>query len=713
MALGLTEDQRALAESLTDWASGAATTDLVRSAEHDGAGAFGDLWAELTKLGVASIAVPEQLGGAGGSFLDLACALEACAAALVPGPLLTTALAATLLCEQTDRPGVRDVLGGIVEGTCTVAVALSPADLAVEDGRVTAHVVLGTVPGHTPPVRLVRPVVRRQRARLRCERRARKVGRPLAPRRVRATGRRTTLGGAFAGRRAGARARGHARRCGGCGRRAMGAAHGCRLRQGARAVREADRVVQAVKHLCAQMLEVSECATAVAWDAAAAYDDGDDQLIFAAAVAGAVALDAAVGNAQDCIQVLGGVGFTWEHDAHLYLRRAMTNRQLLGGSDGWRLALADAALTGARRSAHVDLGAEGDRTRAQVRAQLAEVAALDGHERRVALAEAGLLAPHWPRPFGLGAGPLDQVVIDEEIRAAGVTRPDLAIGAWAAPTILEHGTDDQRDRFVAPTLRGEVTWCQLFSEPGAGSDLASLRTKAERVEGGWRLTGQKVWTSLAQQADWAICLARTNPDVPQHQGISYFLLDMSSAGIDIRPLREMTGEALFNEVFLDGVLVPDDCVVGEVDGGWKLARTTLANERVAMSGSSLGVSLERALQAVSEQAEVGQALRLRLGTAVAEATTLRTLGLRSTLRSLAGQGPGPESSVQKLVGVRQRQDSAELALTILGEGAVLGDAAAQAAWHEALTTRCLSIAGGTTQVLRNVAAERILGLPRG
>ncbi len=158
------------------------------------------------------------------------------------------------------------------------------------------------------------------------------------------------------------------------------------------------------------------------------------------------------------------------------------------------------------------------------------------------------------------------------------------------------GTPEQIDRFAGPTLRGEIAWCQLFSEPGAGSDLAALRTRAVRVEGGWRLTGQKVWTSAARQADWAICLARTNPDAPKHKGISYFLVDMASPGIDVRPLREITGDALFNEVFLDDVFVPDALLVGNVDGGWALARATLANERVAMgSGSSVGAAVESLL----------------------------------------------------------------------------------------------------------------------
>ena len=259
-------------------------------------------------------------------------------------------------------------------------------------------------------------------------------------------------------------------------------------------------------------------------------------------------------------------------------------------------------------------------------------------------------------------------------------------------------------------MRGEITWCQLFSEPGAGSDLAALRTRAERTDGGWLLNGQKVWTSVAAEADWAICLVRTDPDAPKHRGITYVLLDMTTPGITIRPLRELTGDALFNEVFLDDVLVPDDCVVGEVNGGWPLARTTLANERVAISDSSFGVSVERALTAAGESPSA--LVRERLGAAVAEAGLSKALGLRSTLRTLTGAGPGPESSVQKLVGVRQRQDSAQLALDLLADDVLLGGAEGRAAVHEALVTRCLSIAGGTTQVLLNIVGERILGLPR-
>jgi alkylation response protein AidB-like acyl-CoA dehydrogenase len=469
---------------------------------------------------------------------------------------------------------------------------------------------------------------------------------------------------------------------------------------------------QAIKHLCAEMLEVAESVTAVAWDAATAYEDGDEQFDFAAALAGAVSLDAAVNNAKACVQILGGIGFTWEHDAHLYLRRAIALRQVLGGTASWRTRLADLALAGVRRHQHIDLDVIGETRRQEIRALVADVVAAGEDGRQVALASTGLLMPHWPTPHGLGSNAVEQIVIDEELAAAHVTRPDISIGGWAAPTILEHGNDEQRARFIEPTLTGEIVWCQLFSEPGAGSDLASLRTKAEPTDGGWVINGQKVWTSLAHRADWGICLARTNPDAPQHKGITYFLVDMRSPGIEIRPLRELTGEAMFNEVFLDNVFVPSECVVGEIDGGWPLARTTLANERVAMSGSSLGVSLELAL-ATAARRGCDDAVKIRLGAATATAGTSKALSVRSTMRSIAGHGPGPESSVQKLVGVRERQDASELAVELLAEEALLGGAEAQRAIHEALMTRCLSIAGGTTQVLRNVAAERILGLPRG
>ncbi len=723
MTIGLTAEQAALASSLRDWAADRGFAEVVRAAEGAGPEPLVAAWGELADLGVLGIGVPEASGGAGGSLLDLACALEAAAESLVPGPLLSTATGAALLAEHADTAVAKRLLPGICDGS--VRLALAPASVplyfggtgsavtgsvpVVADAASATHLLLGAVTGEretwlvvpvdasgvTLTTSNVAPDLSRTVGSVRLDHVTVESDARLEVDNGRLRELLAVLSAAEAS---------------GTARWALRTAveyAGVREQFGRKI-----GSFQAIKHLCAQMLERAESATAVAWGAACAHEEGQSQLSFAAAVAGAVALDAAVENAKDCIQVLGGIGFTWEHDAHLHLRRALSTRQLIGGTDHLRETATELALDGVRRRLRIDLDQDADVLREKVRADVERVRVAQDGVRRTVLAETGLLAPHWPEPYGRGADPRTQLVIDQELATAGVSRPDLKIGAWAAPTILGHGTEAQKERFVPATLRGEVVWCQLFSEPGAGSDLASLRTKAERVEGGWRLTGQKVWTSLATEADWGICLARTDPEAPQHKGITYFLVDMRSEGIEIRPLREITGEAVFNEVFLDAVFVPDDCVVGEVGDGWKLARTTLANERVAMSGSSLGLSVERALRVLGEEGGTVTD-RGRVGAVVADAVTVSMLGARSTLRSLAGQGPGAESSVQKLVGVRHRQEAAELAYDLLGPEALVGTGESREALHELLLTRCLSIAGGTTQVLRNVAAERILGLPRG
>jgi alkylation response protein AidB-like acyl-CoA dehydrogenase len=264
-------------------------------------------------------------------------------------------------------------------------------------------------------------------------------------------------------------------------------------------------------------------------------------------------------------------------------------------------------------------------------------------------------------------------------------------------------------------LRGEVQWCQLFSEPGAGSDLASLSTRATRTDGGWLLNGQKVWTSLAQQAEWGICLARTDPDAPKHEGISCLIVDMHTPGIDIRPLRELTGQSMFNEVFFDDVFVPDDCVVGTVNDGWRCARTTLANERVFMGGSNtIGGGVIGVLRAIDAQGLTDDRLALdEAGDLVATSHALAVLGFRLTLQAIGGADPsGSEAAVRKLLGVEHDQRVQEVGFTMLGADAVL-DAGEAATWVGAfLFNRCLTIAGGTSDIQRNVIAERLLGLPR-
>jgi alkylation response protein AidB-like acyl-CoA dehydrogenase len=309
---------------------------------------------------------------------------------------------------------------------------------------------------------------------------------------------------------------------------------------------------------------------------------------------------------------------------------------------------------------------------------------------------------------------VEQLVIEEELATAGVGRPHIGIGAWALPPIISRGTPEQRERWVEATLMGDLHWCQLFSEPGAGSDLASLATRAEPTERGWLLNGQKVWTSMAKQADWGICLARTDPAAPKHMGITYFIVDMHTPGLDIRPLRELTGAAMFNEVFFDDVFVPDECVIGDVNGGWGLARLTLANERVSMSsGATFGIGVESLLRLAQRRGtELTPSLEVQLGRLLAEAQSLRLMTHRSTLSALAGTDPGPQASLRKLLGAEHEQRVQELGLAMLGpEGATLDGPAGR--WGQGmLATRCLTVAGGTSEIQRNVIAERLLGLPR-
>jgi alkylation response protein AidB-like acyl-CoA dehydrogenase len=714
LSIAITDEQRALAESIRAWASTRSPLDVVRALEAGDEAAA--VLPGLADIGLFAIAVPEELGGAGGTVVDAASGLEAAATALLPGPVLSTVLGGLLLARVPESPMAKELLPSIADGSVHLAIALDAGELharrspdggllvnglvdAVLDADETAHLLLevdGTRFLLAPGTEGL------------CVERARSfdfsrsVGRVVLdgvlvpPSAVIALGSVATAAATLAA----AEAAGVAAWC------VRTASEYAKVRE------QFGRPIgsfQAIKHLCAEMLCRTEAAAALAWDAARAAGEDSEQHALAAASAAAGALDSAVENAKDCIQVLGGIGFTWDHDAHLYLRRALALRQWLGGSARWRRHAADLALAGSRRALVLD---HHDDFTGEARATAAEIAALPSEQRRSRLAETGFLTSHWPKPHGLDASVGQQLAIDAELARAGVNRPDLVIGAWAIPTILEHGSAAQRERFAGPTLRGELTWCQLFSEPGAGSDLASLRTRATRVDGGWRLTGQKVWTSLAAQSDWAICLARTNQEAPKHKGITYFLVDMRSAGIEIRPLREITGEAVFNEVFLDDVFVPDECVVGDVDGGWRLARTTLANERVAIGGGpAVGEGVERLLAGLD--GDVTDADVERLGALIAQGSTGSLLDLRATLRRLAGQVPGAESSVRKLLGVRHRQEVAETALEFLGPRALVVDGSTSAAQHEFLLTRCLSIAGGTTQVLLNLVAERLLGLPRG
>ncbi len=699
MSLGVSEEHTALAASVRGWAERAGVTRAARDAADSDDDQLPGFWSALAGQDLLGLAVDEEYGGSGAGVETLAVVLDELGRALAPGPIVPTVLAARLIQQYADPQVAKDLLPGLLDGSRTAGVALT-GDPAVVLGGGSASLLLLPVDGVWYAVD-ADSQTRRSTKGIDPSRRVAAVESPPHPPAVRRLdGLTTDAVTQLAAVLLAAEAAGVA---GWCLDTAVAYAK----------VREQfGRPIggfQSIKHRLADMLCDVELARAAAWDAARAVDDGLAPDL-AAAIAASTALDAAVESAKSCIQVLGGIGFTWEHDAHLYLKRARASRQLLGGSQQWRHTAATLAKSGVRRPITMELPAEAEQYRGDVRDFLASIADLDRDAKRRRMADEGYLAAHWPKPYGRAAGALEQLVIDEEFRNAGVRRPELVIAAWALPPVIQYGTEAQQERFVWPSLYGEITWCQMFSEPGAGSDLANLSTAATRVEGGWNLNGQKVWTSLARVADWAICLARTNPDAPKHEGITYFLVDMKTPGLDVRPLRELTGEAMFNEVFLTDVFVPDDCVVGEVDGGWRLARTTLANERVAMSGgAAFGADFDALLAAVDE---ADGATLDRIGALLAHGRAEALLGLRQTLHAVSGTDPGSASSVRKLVGMHHRQDVSELALELLGPAAVSAEGEAAGALGIFLATRALTIAGGTSEVLHNVIGERILGLPR-
>jgi 3-oxochol-4-en-24-oyl-CoA dehydrogenase len=624
VSIAMTPEQQALQASLRDWAKRAGPAAVARAMEPDAPEPI-TLLDDLTGLGV--LAIPQD-----GTVTDLAAALEQLACALTPGPVLPAVLAALLL-SRAGAPDLAPVKACVALAPGTLVGTRRP-DGGLEVTGETGPVLWAAGPllapagdgawfwidPQSPGVTVTRlsPLdFSRGLASVRLDHVVIPAENLLPG--LTTDGVRDLAATLFA-----AEAAGVAAWCG-----ATAADYARTRRQFGRPIGS----FQAVKHLCATMACRAERAAALAWDAARAADEASEEHPLAAAAAAALALDDAVDNAKDCIQVLGGIGFTWEHDAHLYLRRALALRQLLGGTPAWRTRLAGLAAAGARR--HVQGAAR-------------------------------------PEPE---------------------QSPYPGIGAWAGPAIEKYGTPEQRDRFLGPTRRAEITWCQLFSEPEAGSDLASLRTRAVHADGGWLLTGQKVWTSLARQADRAICLARTHPDVPKHEGITYFLVDMHAPGIDIRPLREITGRVMFNEVFLDDVLVPDDCVLGAPGEGWRIAMSTLAAERVA-----IGAGQDEAVQKLlAADGAVNPDYAERTGLHVAAAHSVALLGAR-----------GAHPAIRKLIGTTHRQAVAETALELLGPaGAAEGEQS-----QEFLLSRGLSIAGGTTQILLNQIAERVLGLPR-
>jgi len=727
VTIALTPNQQDLAEAVAGFTARHAPIAATRAA-------FGELaagqpqpsWHALVRQGFHALHLPESAGGDGAGLVELAVVLEQAAFGLFPGPLLPTVLAGQLIAGHAPAGLAARLLPRLVAGA-TAASAVTAAGLravrSVDGWRVSGEgapvlggpsaqiLILGAqADGRTvwfatdagarasievisaEPVDLTRDV-----ARLILHDLAVPDEQVLDVDQDRV---RDLAAALFA-----AEAAGVARWC-----QRAGLEYAKVREQFGQAIGS----FQAIKHKCARLFARSQLITAAAWDAAVAHGQDPGQFALAAAAA-ASALPAATDLGLETVTLLGGIGYTWEHDVHLYWRRAVSLQTLLGPAAAWPRRLAELSRATERRH-DLRLDDEPDGLRDWVTETLAEAAAMAPDKQRRFLAERGLAAPHYPRPYGIEASPAAQVVILQEFERAGLAQPSTTVGEWALPTILAHGTEEQREAFVGPTLRGDLVWCQLFSEPGAGSDLASLRTRAEKADGGWRLDGQKVWTSQAAEADWAICLARTDPGAPKHQGISYFLVDMHSPGVEVRPLREANGGYLFNEVFLTGVFVPDDRLVGSPGDGWRLARTTLGNERVNIA-TGMGRRPVRPvdyLPALDDQAsrEALAQMMTECGAVTADLLAFTAMSQRLLLRQIAGLQQGPEASVLKVAAAWNATRLQQAVLSWQGPDAATIDGTNGAASQRYLSLPPTLIGGGTMEIQLNVIAERVLGLPR-
>jgi alkylation response protein AidB-like acyl-CoA dehydrogenase len=716
-ALAITDDHRDLADAangqlkrLNSLAAARATLD----SDTDGANHPAALWSAAADVGWQGLAVAEEYGGSGFGLSELAVVLEAQGRELCPGPFLPTVAAAVVI-DRCAPDSVRaQLLPGLADGSVVGAVGLSgsvtvgsdlvvagesPAVLGAPDAAVLAvmagdDVVLVDADADGVTVTTLSSLDT-----------TRSIG-SVALRNV-AVAEERVLRGAARRARTVFRILASAEAVGISWATLDMAVEYAKVRE------QFGRTIgtfQAVKHHAANMLVNAEQTTAATWDAARA--DDLDSAWFAGAVAASHAIRTQIFNAQYNIQLHGGIGFTWEHDAHMYLRRARTLAAVMADGAEPLIDVVDGQRGGQAHGASFTLPDEAEEYRKPARDAVTTWKSLPAEQQRDFLVDSGYLVPHWPKPWGRGAGVLEQLVIEEEFE--NVERADMGITGWVTLTIAQAGNDDQRERWVEPVLRGQVMWCQLFSEPGAGSDAAAVRTAAKKVDGGWRITGQKVWTSLAHQCQWGLATVRTDPDAPKHAGVTMMAIDMASPGVTVNPLRGMTGHAHFNEVFFDDVFVPDSDVVGDVNRGWLVARATLGNERISIGGGSstpTGFTVDDLIKLLdSAPADTATSYVRLAGEVIAEGHTLRLLNLRRVTRAISGAEPGPEGNVTKLLLAEQSQHLTELGMDLAGSAAVVGLTPQLTTAY--LGNRAMTIAGGTSEITRNTIAERILGLPR-
>jgi 3-oxochol-4-en-24-oyl-CoA dehydrogenase len=711
MPLAITEDHRALAEVAAAMVAGRSGTTGARRIllDHDTSGRWWStdgLWKEMVSTGWLGLHVDERFDGQGYGLPELTIVLEQLGRAALGGPFLPTVAVSAVIAEagtdgQRERWLPRLVSGDVIAGIGT------KGDAVVHDSTVTATAVpaLGEAAADLFLLPVGDDLVLVQAGDGVSTRTVGSVDRLLAPVVVVSLASvqvAEVLPGA-----AGIAARilrllAAAEAVGGLGAcTEMATAYAASREQFGRPIGS----FQAVKHHCANMLVDSELATAATWDAARAVGVEAE---LAATMAAGHALTAYQRVALQNVQVHGGIGYTWEHDAHLYLRRATVLQAFAGDQDALRDKVIALQGNGVRRRSSVDLPEGAELYRQAALDFRSELEASDADDRQRLWARSGYLQPHWPAPYGRAADGVEQLIIEDVLH--GLEKPSLGLGEWVVPTLLQHGSPDQVDRFLWPSLEGELRWCQLFSEPGAGSDAAAVATKATRVDDGWLVSGQKVWTSDAAICQRGLATVRTDPNVRKHKGITAMIIDLGDAAVQIRPLTEITGETLFNEVFFDDVFVPDRDVVGAVNDGWSVAMAAFGNERVSIGGGSVTMTADALidLQARHRPHDTGAARDV--GALLIEAYTLATLNLRQAARAVFDVGPGIEGNIAKLFGAEHAQRVAELGLRLAGRAILVGEESDVV--HDYLFSRCLTIAGGTSEIVRNLIAERILGLPR-
>ncbi|CMR86777.1 acyl-CoA dehydrogenase [Mycobacterium tuberculosis] len=729
MSIAITPEHYELADSVRSLVARVAPSEVLHAALESPVENPPPYWQAAAEQGLQGVHLAESVGGQGFGILELAVVLAEFGYGAVPGPFVPSAIASALIAAHDPQA---KVLAELATGAAIAAYALDSGLTATRHGDVL--VIRGevrAVPAAAQASVLVLPVAIESRDEwvvLRNDQLEIEAVKSLDPLRpiahVRAnavdvsddallSNLTMTTAHALMSTLLSAEAVGVARWA-----TDTASAYAKIREQFGRPIGQ----FQAIKHKGAEMIADTERATAAVWDAARALDDAGESssdVEFAAAVAATLAPATAQRCTQDCIQVHGGIGFTWEHDTNVYYRRALMLAACFGRGSEYPQRVVDTATTAGMRPVDIDLDPSTEKLRAQIRAEVAALKAMPREPRTVAIAEGGWVLPYLPKPWGRAASPVEQIIIAQEFTAGRVKRPQIAIATWIVPSIVAFGTDNQKQRLLPPTFRGDIFWCQLFSEPGAGSDLASLATKATRVDGGWRITGQKIWTTGAQYSQWGALLARTDPSAPKHNGITYFLLDMKSEGVQVKPLRELTGKEFFNTVYLDDVFVPDELVLGEVNRGWEVSRNTLTAERVSIGGSdstflpTLGEFVDF-VRDYRFEGQFDQVARHRAGQLIAEGHATKLLNLRSTLLTLAGGDPMAPAAISKLLSMRTGQGYAEFAVSSFGTDAVIGDTERlPGKWGEyLLASRATTIYGGTSEVQLNIIAERLLGLPR-